>query len=96
MSSLHVVLRYQGLYQIACGMDYLHKKTILHGDLKSANVLVHGDEEDWIFKLCDMGPAHMAMTTKLTNSTTSKSCSKNRRGTVSFEAPEVIIDKMSS
>ena len=84
--------RYEGLYQIACGMDYLHNKQILHGDLKSANVLVHGDQEDWIFKLCDMGPAHMAMTTKLTNSTTSKASSKTIRGTVSFEAPEVCIN----
>ena len=39
--------------QVALGMEHLHKKNILHRDLKSANVLL--DESLQLAKVCDFG-----------------------------------------
>ena len=40
--------------QVALALDYLHsEKQLLHGDLKSGNVLILGDFES--VKLCDFG-----------------------------------------
>lgn len=44
----------QVAYSIACALDYLHgEKNLLHGDMKSGNILVKGDFE--LVKLCDFG-----------------------------------------
>lgn len=41
---------------VASALDYLHReKRILHGDMKSGNVLVIGDFK--IVKICDFGVA---------------------------------------
>lgn len=40
--------------QMAVAMSYLHRKKILHCDLKSQNILV---TEDWNVKICDFGLA---------------------------------------
>ena len=67
----------------------------MHGDLKSANVLVLGQDEDYIFKLCDVGHAHIAVTTTVSNSITSANRfshqKQSNRGTISFESPEVFL-----
>ena len=40
--------------EVAKALDYLHtQKRILHGDIKSANILIKGDFEE--VKLCDFG-----------------------------------------
>ncbi len=50
-------------------------------------------EEDYCFKLCDVSQNHIEMTTKLTNTMSSanrhETVKKSRRGTISFESPEV-------
>lgn len=39
---------------VACGLRYLHEeKRLLHGDLKSANILIQGDFKT--AKICDFG-----------------------------------------
>lgn len=59
-------LKCEGLLQVACGLTYLHQRKTIHGDLKSANVLVSGlSEGDYVFKLCDMGQAHIELTSKI-------------------------------
>jgi serine/threonine protein kinase len=40
--------------QIAMALQYLHKKKILHCDLKSQNILLN---DDWTVKICDFGLA---------------------------------------
>lgn len=40
--------------QMAMALFYLHKKGILHCDLKSQNILLN---DDWTIKLCDFGLA---------------------------------------
>ena len=42
------------LYNILCGLKYIHSAGILHRDMKSANILVN---EDCTVKICDFGLA---------------------------------------
>ncbi|KAI0653231.1 kinase-like domain-containing protein [Cubamyces menziesii] len=46
----------QVLHQIAEGMEYLHSKDVLHGDLKASNVLVNDTKE---CVLADFGMSEM-------------------------------------
>lgn len=47
-------LQHEALFQISIGLEYLHEKRVVHGDLKSANVLLTGDSS-FIFKLGILG-----------------------------------------
>jgi mitogen-activated protein kinase 1/3 len=42
------------IYDILCGIYYLHKADILHRDLKPANILVNND---CTIQICDFGLA---------------------------------------
>lgn len=42
------------IYQILCGLKYIHSANVLHRDLKPANVLINADCE---LKICDFGLA---------------------------------------
>jgi len=53
------------------GLNYLHENEIIHGDIKSANILIdkerresEGNKEDIIFKLTDFGTAKNLQTVR--------------------------------
>ena len=93
VGSLPFALKNEALYQISLGLAYLHSKNIMHGDLKSANVLVTGvNEDDFYFKLGDFGKAHAALSTRIsTNTSLANNSIRKKTGTISFEAPEVFL-----
>jgi len=39
------------------GLSYVHSKNIVHRDLKPANILLQGQKNSWIAKICDVGLA---------------------------------------
>ena len=48
----------KALLDIASGLDYLHAMGVVHGDLKTANVLLKGSAKDargFVCKLADFG-----------------------------------------
>ena len=69
---------------IAKALDYLHgKKLLMHGDMKSGNILIYGDFE--LAKLCDFGA-----TLPLTEAYCVSKANSYYVGTQAWSAPEVI------
>ncbi len=90
-------LKHEALFQVLEGLSYLHNNTIVHGDLKSANVLVSEVDNSYVFKLTDFGGSHAQISTKIFSNFSSLNTGKRvKPGTTSFEAPEVFQDKEKS
>ncbi|KAJ7231344.1 kinase-like domain-containing protein [Mycena rebaudengoi] len=68
------------LWEVAQGLEYLHSRNIVHGDLRGANILI---TQDWSACLADFGLTSFTDTTAAT--TTS-----HRAGTIPWMAPELI------
>lgn len=66
--------------EVARGLHYLHRNKIFHRDIKSANILVDGDEGEFFksVKLCDF------------NISTYRSDAFSRVGTPQYMAPELL------
>ncbi|KAF7759675.1 hypothetical protein Agabi119p4_11370 [Agaricus bisporus var. burnettii] len=69
------------MLEIAMGMDYLHEHGVLHGDLKSANVLV---DENYICLISDFGQSEI----KAEHCRMTGVC--DSRGTLRWQPPEVM------
>ncbi|KAF9528867.1 kinase-like domain-containing protein [Crepidotus variabilis] len=69
------------LHEISSGMVYLHEKTIIHADLKAANILIGDDHKALI---CDFGLSH------LKDQTMSTSTMHTIQGTLNYMAPEYL------
>ncbi|KAJ7239950.1 kinase-like domain-containing protein, partial [Mycena haematopus] len=67
------------LYEIAQGLQYLHSRGIVHGDLRGTNILIN---EDWSACLADFG---LSIFSDATRSMTS-----NRAGSPYWMAPELL------
>ncbi|KAF7340966.1 Kinase-like protein [Mycena sanguinolenta] len=67
------------LYEIAQGLQYLHSRDIVHGDLRGANILIN---EDWSACLADFGLSIFLDATSLMTT--------NRGGSTYWMAPELL------
>ncbi|KAF7373420.1 Kinase-like protein [Mycena sanguinolenta] len=65
------------LYEIAQGLQYLHSRNIVHGDLRGANILIN---DDWSACLADFG---------LSSFSDSSSSTSARGGSLYWMAPEL-------
>ncbi|EFJ40490.1 hypothetical protein VOLCADRAFT_46661, partial [Volvox carteri f. nagariensis] len=78
--------------EIASAMAYLHSRAIVHGDLKTANVMLQRQDSDprgFIAKLADFGLAR-----QLAGRGAEDGMLVSRIGTVTHMAPETIRDNM--
>ena len=71
------------LFQLASGLSAAHKRNIIHRDLKSPNILVHGDGQ---LKICDFGHAKRI-------DPVTKKMSVRFIGTPGYLAPEILDNK---
>jgi len=69
-------------YTIACGIEYLHNRRIVHGDIKPSNVLL---DEKGAIKLSDAGIAKF-----IADDETMYTASDNG-GTIQYLAPELLV-----
>ncbi|KAF8183770.1 kinase-like domain-containing protein, partial [Mycena galopus ATCC 62051] len=67
------------LFEIAQGLEYLHSRNIVHGDLRGTNILI---KEDWSACLTDFGFSIFSDATATTNTT--------RAGSLYWMAPELL------
>ncbi|WRT70781.1 uncharacterized protein IL334_007780 [Kwoniella shivajii] len=70
------------IHRIAQGMEYLHSRDIIHGDLKGQNILI---DDEGLPRLCDFGLSRIKLDI---TSKSSISSSGSVAGTLRFEPPE--------
>ena len=78
---LDVALTRNILYQLANAMEFLHKKNLLHRDVKPDNILIRDDETGIQVALSDLGASRVIMATEVSKLTPA--------GTDIWMAPEV-------
>lgn len=79
-----VVDRYQLCTQVASGLQYLHSRKTVHGDLKACNILV---SQDGTAKLTDFDHSIMTESSLVFSDTT-----RVGGGTVRWMAPELVLE----
>ncbi|CAE6468831.1 unnamed protein product [Rhizoctonia solani] len=78
--------RYQLCIHVASGLEYMHSRNTVHGDLKAANVLV---SSEGVAKISDFDFSVMSGVTSLVFSQTSNS----RAGSLRWMAPELLLEE---
>ena len=89
MSGLDIASAIKVLRDAARGMDFLHKRGIVHRDMKAANLLI--DEYD-VVKVCDFGVARLKPS-PLHSSGSSHAEMTAETGTYRWMSPEVLEHK---
>lgn len=79
-------IRYKMAVDVSCGMAYLHKQGIIHGDLKSMNVLL---DNHYNAKITDFGLAKV----KLESSQSTLLGGANVGGSLRWMAPELLLEE---
>jgi serine/threonine protein kinase len=75
------------IIEVAQAMVYLHKKQIVHCDLKSSNILV---DHNWNIKLADFGLSRIRTRSSRLSTYEEKAKQKLRIGTPHWMAPEIL------
>ena len=88
-SLLPLDLRITAIADVADGIQYLHDKGVVHGDIKPLNVLVCGEEnEQFCFKVTD----YVYLGNKIATPSSSKPVSIKQLMTPAYMAPELFSD----
>lgn len=76
------------VYDMLCGLNYLHKSQIIHRDLKPANILIN---DDCTIQICDFGLARSlkGVKTQLKRSSIVSENSSDRASQSTYESREV-------
>ncbi|MCD8542598.1 MAG: protein kinase, partial [Gammaproteobacteria bacterium] len=83
-------LRLRMAEELARGLGYLHQKQIVHGDIKSLNIVL---DQDFHAKWCDFGLAVLKLHT---TTTSQQEGAGSMVGTLRWMAPELFARKTSS
>jgi len=85
-------LKVKAMYDVACAMDFLHRSSIIHRDLKSANALVVSldPKSQVVCKVSDFGTSKVFHASMMSSKTSSRD---TLCGTIKFMAPEMLSEE---
>lgn len=83
---VHEPVLWRKLHEVALGLQYLHKKHVVHGDLKCNNMVV---AKDGTAKIIDFGLSFMLLPSS-DEHTNAESIDTNELGAIRWKAPEVL------
>jgi len=85
------------VHQLTCAIAYVHSKSIIHRDIKSANILLTSENvEEAVLKVCDFGMSRHTEDIKLAESQGLKVDLTPNLGTAKYMAPELLLDDYTS